>query len=107
LESMGRNNKRELASRLMVLIMHLLKWQYQPKRRGESWSTTIRNQRTDIELLLEDSPSLKHNIETATTKGFIIAKRGFEVETGINAKELPETCPYTLEQLMDHDFWPE
>ncbi|MBF0606587.1 MAG: DUF29 domain-containing protein, partial [Magnetococcales bacterium] len=104
LEDMGRNNKRELLSRLGVLIMHLLKWQYQPNRRSESWSTTIHNQRTDIGLLLADSPSLKHNIEIAIANGFITAKLGFEDETGINAKKLPETCPYTFEQLMDYSF---
>ncbi|MBF0317936.1 MAG: DUF29 domain-containing protein [Nitrospirae bacterium] len=107
LESMGRNNKRELASRLMVLTMHLLKWQYQQKRRGESWSTTIGNQRTEIKLLLTDNPSLKNNIEAIIAKGFIEAKRRFEKETGINTRELPETCPYTFEQLIDHGFWPE
>ncbi|KJU81845.1 protein containing DUF29, partial [Candidatus Magnetobacterium bavaricum] len=107
LESMARRDRRELLSRLGVLIMHLLKWQYQPNRRSESWSTTIHNQRTDIDLLLADSPSLKHNIEPGIANGFITAKRGFEKETGISADKLPETCPYTLEQLMDHDFWPE
>ncbi|MBF0607198.1 MAG: DUF29 domain-containing protein [Candidatus Magnetobacterium sp. LHC-1] len=107
LEGMAKRDKRELLSRLRVLIMHLLKWQYQPKRRGESWSTTIHNQRTDIELLLADSPSLKHNIEIVIANGFITAKRGFEKETGISANTLPQTCPYTFEQLMDHDFWPE
>ncbi|KJU82601.1 protein containing DUF29 [Candidatus Magnetobacterium bavaricum] len=96
LEDMGRNNKRELLSRLMVLIKHLLKWQYQPKRRSKSWSTTIDNQRTDIKFLLEDSPSLKNNIEAVIAKGFIEAKRKFEKETGISAKLLYETCHYTL-----------
>ncbi|MBF0591371.1 MAG: DUF29 domain-containing protein [Nitrospirae bacterium] len=116
LEGMAKRDRRELLSRLAVLIMHLLKWQYQPKRRGESWSTTIRNQRTDIKLLLADSPSLKNNIEIVIAEGFIEAKQGFEKETGISADKLsvpfptvtgPETCPYTLEQLMDHGFWPE
>ncbi|MBF0539735.1 MAG: DUF29 domain-containing protein, partial [Nitrospirae bacterium] len=107
LESMGRSDKRELASLLMVLIKHLLKWQYQPKRRCGSWSTTIGNQRSDIKRLLEDSPSLKNNIETIIDKEFIEAKRRFENETKISAKELPETCLYTFEQLTDYDFWPE
>ncbi|KJU82600.1 protein containing DUF29 [Candidatus Magnetobacterium bavaricum] len=107
LESMGKNNKRELLNRLMVLIKHLLKWQYQPKRRSRSWSTTIDNQRSDVKRLLEDSPSLKNNIETVIAKEFIEAKRKFEVETGINANTLPETCPYTFEQLMDYGFLPE
>ncbi|MBF0609243.1 MAG: DUF29 domain-containing protein [Candidatus Magnetobacterium sp. LHC-1] len=107
LEDMARSSKRELFSRLVVLIMHLLKWQYQPKRRCESWSTTIGNQRTDLELLLADNPSLKNNIETVIDKEFITAKRRFEKETGISARVLPETCLYTFEQLMDYDFWPE
>ncbi|MBF0336248.1 MAG: DUF29 domain-containing protein [Nitrospirae bacterium] len=107
LEGMARNNKRELLSRLKVLIMHLLKWQYQPKRRSRSWRETINNQRKDIKLLLEDSPSLKYKIEVIIAKGFIEAKRTFEDETGISAKELPETCQYTFDQLMDYSFRPE
>ncbi|KJU81531.1 protein containing DUF29, partial [Candidatus Magnetobacterium bavaricum] len=74
LEDMGRSSKRELASRLAVLIMHLLKWQYQPKRRRGSWSTTIGNQRREIKRLLEDNPSLRYNIETVIAKEFIEAK---------------------------------
>ncbi len=107
LEGMARRDRREIVNRLMVLIMHLLKWQYQPKRRCRSWSTTIDNQRTDIKFLLEDSPSLKNNIEVVIAKGFIEAKRKFEKETGISANTLPETCPYTFEQLMDYSFQPE
>ncbi len=107
LEDMARSSKKELFSRLKVLIMHLLKWQYQPRLRGRSWSATIGNQRTEIEYLLENSPSLRNKIETIIDKGFIAAKRTFEDETGISANELPETCPYTFEQLMDYSFRPE
>ncbi|MBF0336252.1 MAG: DUF29 domain-containing protein [Nitrospirae bacterium] len=107
LEGMARNNKRELLSRLKVLIMHLLKWQYQPRRRCKSWRTTIRNQRDEIKHLLGDSPSLKHNIEIVIAKGFIDAKGGFEDETGISADTLPETCPYTFGQIIDYSFRPE
>ena len=59
IESMGKSEKRELKSRLIVLLMHLLKWQYQPEKRSESWRSTITEQRICIELLLEDSPSLQ------------------------------------------------
>ncbi|MBF0338819.1 MAG: DUF29 domain-containing protein [Nitrospirae bacterium] len=107
LEDMARSNKRELLSRLMVLMMHLLKWQYQPKLRCESWRTTIGNQRIKIGNLLEDSPSLKYNIDTVIAKGFIAAKRMFENETGISARQLPDSCPYTFEQLMDYGFRPQ
>ncbi|KJU87745.1 protein containing DUF29 [Candidatus Magnetobacterium bavaricum] len=107
LESMGRSDKREIANRLELLIMHLLKWQYQPQRRSESWTTTIGNQRVAIAHLLEDSPSLKYNMKTVIDKEFITSKRRFEKETGMSARALPKTCLYTFEQLMDHDFWPE
>ncbi|MBF0608878.1 MAG: DUF29 domain-containing protein [Candidatus Magnetobacterium sp. LHC-1] len=107
LEGMARSYKRELLNRLTVLIMHLLKWQYQPKRRSRSWRATINNQRREIKFLLEDNPSLKYNIEVVIAKGFIEAKRAFEDESGISAKELPETCLYTFEQLMDYGFRPE
>ncbi|MBF0337406.1 MAG: DUF29 domain-containing protein [Nitrospirae bacterium] len=107
LEGMARRDRRELLSRLKVLIMHLLKWQYQPNRRSESWSTTIRTQRDEIKFLLEDSPSLKYSIEIVIAKGFIAAKKDFEDETGISANILPETCIYTFEQLMDRGFWPQ
>ncbi|KJU85254.1 protein containing DUF29, partial [Candidatus Magnetobacterium bavaricum] len=60
-----------------------------------------------IKHLLEDSPSLNHNIDTVVAKEFITAKRMFEKETGISAKALPDTCLYTFEQLMDYDFWSE
>ncbi|MBF0607700.1 MAG: DUF29 domain-containing protein [Magnetococcales bacterium] len=107
LEDMGRSSKRELASRLAVLIMHLLKWQYQLNRRSESWITTIVNQRRELKRLLEDNPSLKYNIETVMAKEFIEAKLMFEVETGISARQLPETCHYTFEQLMDYSYLPQ
>ncbi|KJR41189.1 protein of unknown function DUF29 [Candidatus Magnetoovum chiemensis] len=104
---MGRNNKRELASRLIVLITHLLKWQFQSDKRSNSWINTINAQRTDIELLLKDSPSLKHGIETLIDDVFINAKRQFEKETKADKKKAPDICPYTWEQLSDYDFMPE
>ncbi len=107
IEDMGRNNKRELASRLALLIMHLLKWQYQPKRRSRSWKATINIQRKEIERLLKISPSLKYNIEEVAYEEFITAKRMFEDQTGISQNILPKPCPYIFEQLSDYDFWPE
>ncbi|MCI4626453.1 MAG: DUF29 domain-containing protein [Candidatus Magnetoovum sp. WYHC-5] len=107
LESMGRNNRRELISRFLVLIMHLLKWQYQSNKRSKSWISTINTQRAEIRFILEDSPSLKHDIELIIEKAFQNAKVSFEKETNINKKHLPQTCPYIFEQLSDYEFWPE
>jgi hypothetical protein len=59
IQSMGSNDKREIKSRLIVLIMHLLKYKYQPKKKTKSWISTITTQRDELELVLENSPSLK------------------------------------------------
>src|SRR5690242_16183984 len=61
LEGLARRDKRELERRLETLMVHLLKWQYQPERRveGHSWSDTIHEQRNQLHLLLRDNPSFR------------------------------------------------
>ena len=56
IESMGRSEKRELVSRLTVLLLHLLKWQFQPGLRGTSWRLSIENTRYQLEEHIEDNP---------------------------------------------------
>ena len=106
-ESMGRSDKRELSSRLAILIAHLLKWQCQPERRGNSWKYTIKEQRFEIADLLEESPSLRAEIAThlghAYEKALLIALK----ETGLSAKLFPLACPFTLTQILDFDFLAE
>jgi len=106
LESMGRSQKRELISRLSVLIMHLLKWQHQAGRRTDSWISTIMEQRRELTLLIEDSPSLKHEVLSAMEKAYGLALTAFARETGISRKSLSGSCPYTFDQAMDNEFWP-
>ncbi len=101
LESIGKNNKRELLSRLIVLIMHLLKCKYQKNRKSKSWLKTIDTQRFKIRLVLEDSPSLKHNIDLVIEKAYKEAKHSFEKETGLSKDTLPIACPYTFDELMN------
>jgi hypothetical protein len=107
IESMGRSNRRELISRFAVLISHLLKWQFQPIRRSKSWILTIKNQRLDIADLLQESPSLKHEIEQqfnhAYEKSILLASE----QTGIDESLFPHECPYILEQCLDNKFFPE
>ncbi len=62
LESMGKSEKRELSSRLTVLLLNLIKWQYQAVKRSTSWRNTIAVQRIDIRELLDDSPSLETEV---------------------------------------------
>ena len=106
LESMGRSERRELLNRLAVLLAHLLKWQIQPGLRGNSWKYTLKEQRIKLSDLLEESPSLKHEIELkmehAYKQSIIIAAR----ETGLEEEKFPKKCPFSLAQCLDDCFFP-
>ena len=106
IESMGKTEKRELVSRLTVLLLHLLKWRYQPNLQGPSWRTTIVNQRFDIADHLDDNPSLKSLLAEAMTRAYRKAIRDAGLETGLSDSTFPTTCPWTFEQIMDEAFWP-
>ncbi|MDX2254168.1 MAG: DUF29 domain-containing protein [Pseudanabaenaceae cyanobacterium bins.39] len=103
LEDMGRAEKRALESRLEVLIMHLLKWQYQPNLRSRSWQLTIREQRLRVQTLLEDNPSLQPYLSQRIAKIYRLAVIAAERETGLNL--FPENCPYEIEQILSDDFF--
>ncbi len=106
LESMGKSEKRELASRLTILLLHLLKWQYQPEKRSRSWENTIKIQRIEIEELLEESPSLHYEVERVIDTAYRKARIGAEEETGIDQHHFPTTCPYAFDQLRDDEYYP-
>ena len=106
IESMGKSDKRELISRFALLLSHLLKWQYQPERRGNSWKHTIKNQRLEVKELLKDSPSLKYELdkqEYAYEKALNIAIE----ETGLSENTFPKNCPFSLEQCFNDQFLPD
>lgn len=107
LESMGKSEKRELTSRLTVLLAHLLKWKFQPALRSRSWKNTILTQRIDILELLEDSPSLHYELGERITIAYEKARLSAEDETGIDKNNFPDVCPFTFEQLLKKDFLPE
>jgi hypothetical protein len=106
IESMGRSEKRELVSRLTVLLLHLLKWQHQPDFRGRSWRLTIRGQRLSLQQHLRDNPSLKSHLDQAILDAYGIATIEAERETGLAAETFPESCPFTFDQAISDDFWP-
>ena len=107
IESMGKSEKRELVSRLSILLLHLLKWQFQPRRRGASWEASIANNRDRLEVHLDDNPSLKSLLPAALTQAYRYASRDAEGETGLAKATFPEFCPWTFDQIMDPDFWLE
>lgn len=107
IESMGRSEKRELVSRLGVLLLHLLKWRFQPDRRGNSWRLTIKAQRRSLGRHLKENPSLKSSLDEAIRDAYGDALIEAERETGLAAETFPDACPFTFEQAIDDDFWPE
>ena len=108
LEGMSASERRELLNRLQVLLLHLLKYQYQPERRGKSWLLTISHQRTAIERLLDESPSLARLLDAGTVmKVYGKAVRDAVIETDLERHIFPVACPYGLEQVLDEDWLPE
>ncbi|SMF71363.1 protein of unknown function DUF29 [Azospirillum oryzae] len=107
IESMGRSEKRELVSRLTILLLQLLKWQFQPSRRGASWEASIANSRDDLVDHLEDNPSLKSRLPDAIEAAYRRARRDAAAETGLSASTFPVACPWPCERIMDVEFWPE
>jgi hypothetical protein len=114
LESMGRSEHRALASQIERLMAHLLKWRYQPGRRGRSWRWSIRDSRTQIERLLADSPSLAGElprlIEAEWPRACRWASdacRWASDETRIARRAFPADCPWSQAELLDPDFLPD
>ena len=106
IESPGRTEKRELISRLTVLLLHLLKWRYQPDKRRPRWEAGIRVQRNRLADHLDDNPSLKPLLPQALTAAHRDAALEAVAETGLAGATFPDACPWTAEQVLDGGFWP-
>ncbi|WP_133512332.1 DUF29 domain-containing protein [Candidatus Thiosymbion oneisti] len=107
IEDMGKNLKRELENRLKILFIHLLKWQYQPTYRGNSWRYSIEEERAELADHINDNPSLKFKLPEAMQRGYKYAVSGAAKETGLSKTTFPDTCPWSFEQTMDNESFPE
>ena len=107
IEDMAKRIKRELESRIKVLLVHLLKWQFQPDRRGASWEITIKGQRHDLKKLLADNPSLQYKLNESVAKAYSSAIYYAHIETGYPEEDFPPSCQWSFDQFMNPDFWPE
>lgn len=107
IEDVGRSEKRELTSRMAVLLAHLLKWQFQPARRGSSWRRTIDAQREDISYALAESPSLKPLLSNLDFDRLVWKKAVAQAVTETGLDVFPETCPWPMERALDSEFFPE
>ncbi|WP_016951130.1 DUF29 domain-containing protein [Anabaena sp. PCC 7108] len=102
-----KSEKRAISSQLIRLLLHLLKWQYQPQRRSDSWLDSITDARTQIELTIKDSPSLKNYPQEQLTESYEKARRQATKQTGLIISTFPEECLYELELVLDEDWLPE
>lgn len=107
IESMGKTEKRELVSRLTVLLAHLLKWKFQPNLRGRSWRLTVKERRKEVQNHLADNPSLKSLVGEALAQAYDLATVRAAGETAIDEEGFPASCPWSFEQVTDDDFWPD
>ncbi|MEN9373847.1 MAG: hypothetical protein RIR79_1399 [Pseudomonadota bacterium] len=104
----GKSEQNELANRMAILLMHLIKWEFQPHFRGNSWATTIRNQRKAILKRLKNTPSLKPKIYDAEWMEEVWddAMEKASGETGIGVDKFPEVCPWDMNDVLQEGWLP-
>jgi hypothetical protein len=106
IEDMGRSERRRLESNLIVVLLHLLKWQYQPEQRSGSWEASLIEHRRRIRKSLQESPSLQPYLESIVAEAYTEAVKQARAETGLALTVFPEECPYGLTGIMEDEFLP-
>jgi hypothetical protein len=107
IESLGRSQKSQLTSRCDVLLTHLLKWQFQPDRRGSSWISTIGEQRRRIDIVLINSPSLRPTVPDVVAESYSHAIKQASRETALPVETFPASCPWTPGEVLGEDWLPD
>ncbi len=106
IEDVSKSEQRELASRMAVLMAHLLKWQFQSARRGKSWELPLRNQRRAIELHLKKVPSLKPSLKDAEWLETIWGDAVYQATKETELEDFPEDCPWAIEDILAQGWLP-
>jgi hypothetical protein len=106
-EDLGKSERRGIASQLTRLLLHLLKWQYQPQRRSDSWLDSITDARTQIELAIADSPSLQSYPLEQLEQSYQRARRQATRQTSLDISVFPEVCPYSVELVLAEAWLPD
>jgi hypothetical protein len=108
IEDVGKSEQREMASRMAVLLAHLLKWKHQPSLRCASWESAIHAQRNSIDRRIRKTPSLKISLSDpdwwADAWGDAVVEAS--KETGLKYTSFPETCPWSADQVMNQVLFP-
>ena len=106
IEDMGKSSRHGLKSNLRIVLLHLLKWQYQSDRRSRSWQSSIIEHRLRIYDAFAESPSLKRYFAEVFNDAYAGAIQLASSETGLTQKTFPKVCPYSQNQVLDADFLP-
>lgn len=106
-DAIAGTDRRELRSRVTVVLLHLLKWKYQPEKRSGSWESTLDTQRTELGYLLQQSPSLKREVAEAVKIAYPNAVGGAAKGTGLRVTTFPSDCPFSPQQILDPTYLPE
>ena len=104
IEDLGREQFNKLESALRVVLMHLLKWDFQPERRTRSWVLSIQDQRLAFQHVLEDNPGLKSRFDEAVQRAYRRARIQAADETGLPEKTFPDRCPYTEADIVGREI---
>jgi Domain of unknown function DUF29 len=106
-EDLGKAEMHRLESHLELLLMHLLKWVYQPQRRSHSWSNSIEEHRFRVHRVLRDNPGLKAKLPDEFADAYDTGRFAARRETDLDLSTFPELCPWSLDDAMRSDFWSE
>ena len=106
IEDVGKSEQRELANRMAVLLMHLLKWHHQPERRGNSWARTIREQRRGVRRRLEKTPSLKAMTADAAWWEDVWSDAVARAADETGRDDFPEVCPWAESEILGEGWLP-
>lgn len=108
-ESVGRSEFRAFSNAIELIVFHMLKWDYQPELRGQSWHRSINDQRKMVRKLIKENPSFKARTAEAIETAFIGMPDAVDDETGVPAHRLPQSCPYGWDEIMTrlHDLDPD
>lgn len=106
-EDMGKSQRNQLENRLKQLLLHLLKWRYQPLMKTHSWKYSIIEQRFKVARVIKENPGLKPQIPDLLWAAYVLARLGAAKQTSMDITIFPEECPWTFEQVVDDGFFPD
>lgn len=102
-----KSERRSLKSNFIVILVHLLKWEFHPEKKSGSWEASIIEHRRRVKEVLDDSPSLKSYLESVLSECYLQAVKQAKAETNLPIESFPVMCPYELAKVTNDEFLPQ